>query len=306
MNEDERILIAYDGSAYAENAIDELARAGLPRRARALIVHVKEKWLPMPEKPEIGDEKITLSRVVAARMARPAEEREIMIGSEMIERLEQGKTKLQSHFPDWEIETLVLEGSPSSQILEQARTWKADLLVVGCQGVTDDKLYTFGSISQKIANEAPCSVRIVRGQVWKQGSPNRILIGLDGTGSMENVVRAVADRMWLMGSEVRLLMATDQPESETVEREKLWIEDRFATARKILVDTELKISEVIEQGNPKQIICTAADEWGADCIFIGANKSTSYIENLLLGSVSTAVVARANCTVEVVRQKRTN
>lgn len=306
MNEEVRILIAYDGSTYAENAIDELARAGLPRRARALIVHVKEKWLPMPEKVEIGDEKITLSRVVAARMARPDREPGKLVGSEKMERLEEGKKKLQSHFPEWEIETLVREGSPSSQIIEEARKWNADLLVVGCQGETDNKLYTFGSISQKIANEAPCSVRIVRGQVWKQGSPNRILIGLDGTGSMENVIRAVANRMWLMGSEVRLLMATDQPESEIVEPERLWIENCFATARKILPGTELKISEMIEQGNPKQIICTAADEWGADCIFIGANKSTSYIENLLLGSVSTAVVARANCTVEVVRQKRNN
>lgn len=304
MNNEVKILMAYDGSIHSENAIDELARAGLPRRARALIVHVKEKWLPMPEQVQIGDEKITLSNVVAARMARSDGKTEVMIDSEKLERLEQGRKQLQSHFPEWDIETLVLEGSPSSQINLEAKKWEADLLVVGCQGETDNKLYTFGSISQKIANEAPCSVRIVRGQVWKQGSPNRILVGLDGTESMENVIRAVACRMWLMGSQVRLVMATDRPEAERSPEEKLWIENCFATARKILTGTELKISELIEQGNPKEVICTAADEWGADCIFIGANKSTSYIENLLLGSVSTAVVARANCTVEVVRQKR--
>ena len=43
-----------------------------------------------------------------------------------------------------------------------------------------------------------------------------------------------------------------------------------------------------------------AERWGADCIFLGA-KGHSRFERLLLGSVSTAVSARAHCSVEVVR-----
>ncbi len=307
MNDEMRILVAFDGSVYAENAIDEMSRAGLPRNAQALLVYVQERWLPMPKSARLktDDKAVNSSTAVAAQMARADEDLEVIISSEQLEGLEQGKKQLQTHFPNWKIETLILEGSPSSQINQKAKEWNADLIVVGCQGQTENKLHTVGSISQKIANEAPCSVRIVRGQVWKQGSPNRILIGLDGTEATEVVVQDVAERMWLMGSEVRLVMATDrrpnQEETQAREEEQIWIENCIAKARKILEDTELNVTELVEEGNPKEVIVNAADEWGADCIFIGANKRLNYFENLLLGSVSTAVVARANCTVEVVR-----
>lgn len=44
-----------------------------------------------------------------------------------------------------------------------------------------------------------------------------------------------------------------------------------------------------------------AETWNADCVFVGA-KGTRGIERLLLGSVSSAVAARAHCSVEVVRR----
>ena len=43
-----------------------------------------------------------------------------------------------------------------------------------------------------------------------------------------------------------------------------------------------------------------AERWGADCVFAGA-KGLSRLERFLVGSVSTAVAARAPCSVEVVR-----
>jgi nucleotide-binding universal stress UspA family protein len=59
---------------------------------------------------------------------------------------------------------------------------------------------------------------------------------------------------------------------------------------------------LIRRGNPADQILEEADSWGADCIFIGA-KGTRGIERLLLGSVSSAVSARAHCSVEVSRKK---
>lgn len=37
MNERMKIMVAYDGSAYADAALDDLRRAGLPREAEAAI-----------------------------------------------------------------------------------------------------------------------------------------------------------------------------------------------------------------------------------------------------------------------------
>jgi nucleotide-binding universal stress UspA family protein len=49
------------------------------------------------------------------------------------------------------------------------------------------------------------------------------------------------------------------------------------------------------------VLLEEAEEWGADCIFVGSRGSHEPLAGLLLGSVSTAVVARAHCSVEVVR-----
>jgi nucleotide-binding universal stress UspA family protein len=309
MNEMMKILIAYDGSDSADNAIEELVRAGLPRKAKTTLFFVRERWLALPvsEKLKAKEKSVVFSQNAAVRMARTGEEMELVLNPDQRKKLTEAKQRLNVCFPEWEIKTFILKGSPSREIIQHARKTNTDLIVIGCQGKTKSKTYLFGSVSQKIANEASCSVRIVRGRVWKQSSPNRILIGFDGTELAGKAVTEVANRMWLPGSEVRLVMARDNPENYTeFEREHnqqidLLIQKYIADARKKLENTELIVSELVEVGDPKQIIINAADEWGADCIFIGANNGLNYFENLLLGSVSTAVVVRSHCTVEIVR-----
>ena len=42
MKDGMRVLIAYDGSAHADAALDDLRRAGLPREAEAQLVSVAD------------------------------------------------------------------------------------------------------------------------------------------------------------------------------------------------------------------------------------------------------------------------
>jgi nucleotide-binding universal stress UspA family protein len=60
---------------------------------------------------------------------------------------------------------------------------------------------------------------------------------------------------------------------------------------------------VVKEENPKRLLISEAEDWGADCIFVGA-RGLSHIERFWLGSVSTAVAPRAHCSVEVVREKQ--
>jgi nucleotide-binding universal stress UspA family protein len=64
---------------------------------------------------------------------------------------------------------------------------------------------------------------------------------------------------------------------------------------------ELIVSSKIEEGDPKRLLIADAEEWGAECIFIGASCAHTPFEKFLLGSVAMAVVTRARCSVEVVR-----
>ncbi len=47
MREKMRLLIGYDGSKFANAALDDLSRAGLPRDAEAIILTVSELWLSL-------------------------------------------------------------------------------------------------------------------------------------------------------------------------------------------------------------------------------------------------------------------
>ena len=296
MNERMKILIAYDGSTCADDALNDLPRAGLPREADALIVQVQERWLSPPSGYKTVEEVVVSTNAVAAKPARDMVEPQTEANGEHLETLERTSQRTGAYFPEWKMETLSLKGSPAREIIRQAKEWNADLVVVGSHGCTESKRFMLGSVSHKIANEAACSVRVVRGQAWKQGSPSRLLIGLDGSAGASAAVEEVAGRMWIMGSEVRLVVARDASENNSK-----WLGEYVENIRKILEHAELAVTELIEEEDPKQIIVASAEEWGADCIFLGANDAREFEDNDLLGSVSTAVVARAFCPVEIVR-----
>jgi nucleotide-binding universal stress UspA family protein len=299
MSEQMKFLIAYDASTCADDALNDLPRAGLPREADALIVNVQERWLPFPTRFETVEDTTLPTNSVGAKPARDEEEPQIKGEDKLLEILERASQKLNSYFPEWTTETLSLKGSPAREIIRLAKEREIDLIIIGSHGRTESRRFALGSVSQKIANEAACSVRIVRGQSWKKGSPSRLLIGLDGTNGAKAAVAEAARRMWIMGSEVRLVVVQDTPGNSSV-----WLNEYVEEAKKTLERAELSVTELIEAGDPKQIIAASAEEWGADCIFLGANGAEDSDENQLLGSVSTAIVARAHCTVEIVRQKQ--
>jgi len=60
------------------------------------------------------------------------------------------------------VTTRVDEGNPANEILSEAERGRYDLVVAGATGVRDLKHDMLGSVSSKIAWDAPCSVLIVR------------------------------------------------------------------------------------------------------------------------------------------------
>jgi nucleotide-binding universal stress UspA family protein len=73
--------------------------------------------------------------------------------------------------------------------------------------------------------------------------------------------------------------------------------------RAALNNDKITVSSVVETGDPKQMLIKHAEDFGADCIFTGATGFSSRLERMILGSVSAAVAARAQCSVEVVRER---
>ena len=169
-------------------------------------------------------------------------------------------------------------------------------------------------------SHAICSVRVALFREDARrvvGDPVRLVLGIDGSPDSAAAVSAVADRLWPDGSEALVVIATDPITSMALAYGPPFgifgprpavPGDETAHARHIAesVAKELRRSglsavPVVEPGDPKSVLLREAERFDADCIVVGA-KGHSRVERFLLGSVSSAVAARASCTVEVVRQ----
>jgi nucleotide-binding universal stress UspA family protein len=194
-------------------------------------------------------------------------------------------------------------------VIKMIDEWKPDLVVLGCHGRSALGRFMLGSVSQKVVTEARCSVRVVHDHVTHDSAPIRLVVGVDGSADADAAVQAVAEREWSAGSEVRVIVVIDEAMATAAE----WTDaddagaharvDQLveAAAEKLRV-TGLVVSSLVKEGDPKRVLVEEAEAWGADCIFVGA-RGLRRLERFLLGSVSTAVAARAHCTVEVVHPR---
>jgi nucleotide-binding universal stress UspA family protein len=126
----------------------------------------------------------------------------------------------------------------------------------------------------------------------------------------------VAGRAWPAGSAACLVTVLDArlftalafmpPEKWATaadEEAHTWAPRMLEAAAEPLRARGLIVSSVIKEGDPKYVLLNEAEHWEADCIFTGA-RGHSRVERFMIGSVSAAVAARAQCSVEVVRPRR--
>ena len=316
---DMKVLIAYDGSDCAQAALDDLQRAGLPGHADATIISVAEVWLPPPP-PSAAEIVERACEVKVPSDFKRVYSRGCAAMKEHLALAERAADRVKTNFPGWNVSADASCGSPAWEVVFRADEWKPDLVVVGSHGRTALGRFILGSVSQRVLTEANCSVRIARGRLEKPSSPVRIIVGIDGSPGSEEAVRAVAARAWPPNSEVKLIVVDDPlvpmivgdivpPLAETIAEsnadDRAWTEKILAQTAATLSRAKIKVTTEIRQGDPKKELPEAAEEWGADCIFVGSTGFSNRFERFVLGSVSAAVAARAHCSVEVIR-KRSN
>ena len=311
-----RILIGYDGSASADAALDDLRRAGLPPDGEALAVSVGDVLAaPTLSGHEAAAAAHTSRRVMSAVARAQAHDSESL--AEARRSADEASRRVRSYLPDWEVRAEVLAGTPSWELLQKAGQWKPDLLVVGSQGRSALGRLLLGSVSKKLAAEAECSVRVARrGPERGDTSPPRIIVGVDGSSGAERAVRSVGRRVWPAGTAVRIVAVDDGtspqriahvlPATAAVIRGS---NEEVAAAARVMVEWAeeelraigLSASVVNRKGDPQRVLLDEARKWAADSIFVGSRRFRSALERLRLGSVSTALVTNADCSVEVVR-----
>lgn len=302
-----KILIGYDGSTYADAALSDLKKAGLPRQADVLVLSAADVFLP-PGRDTNLPEAIKPSILRARASARSEVKRASRLAAK-------GRKKIRSKFPSWNVKAASTADSPAWAILKKAETWKPDLIIVGAHG--HSKLGRFlGSVSQMVLTHASDSVHVGRVSTGRTGGKLRVFAAIDGSPNSEFAIRSIASRSWPSGTEFLLVSVIDPKKSTFMERlasrEIRWLlgtadSEREATERmletfaKKLREKGLTVTCQVKKGDPKRVLVKEAESWKADWIFVGA-RGLSHLKRFLMGGVSMAVAARAHCSVEVVRR----
>lgn len=310
-----KILIGYDGSECADAALADLKQAGLPEQCEALIMSVAEVWLAPPPPSALEVVGMAQEATSPAQLQHALQSRAVRDAEELAAR---AASKLTSLLPHWKVAAEAGYGSPAWELIIKADAWKPDLVVVGSHGRSALGRLVMGSVSQRVLTEATCSVRVARGRL-EPSVPLRILVAVDGSAGSEAALRTVAARNWPQQTEARVVVV-DDPLEPTLAGELIPAVHRAVAecnrdeqthavkivneAAALLNSQNLTAKGIVAEGDPKRVIVQMAEEWGAECIFVGSTGFSNRLERFVLGSVSSAIAARAHCSVEVVREPK--
>lgn len=306
-----KILIGYDGSTYADVALDDLRIGGLPDELEAVVVTVGEDLVipPLSEIDEDGQARSDIS---------PAREGDSQSIEKAWEVAERGSSRVRSHFPNWDVRAKAFSTAPAQVLIREAELWKADLLFVGSRGLSALGRLFLGSVSKTVAARALCSVRVAR-RARRRGKGSiglRIIIGVDGSAGAARAVRAVGMRSWPQGTEVRLIAVDDGSGLMRIKDFPLNLEEMVSGfdeeppvdarlmaegARALLLAEGLNASVEIMEGEPWRVLVEEGRKWKSDTLFVGARGMESEAAEPGLGRVSTKLVTGAHCSVELVR-----
>jgi universal stress protein A len=99
--------------------------------------------------------------VIEAQPAVPPQV-EIRIVEEANAAMEKLVASAESSLDGLAFTTEVTSGQAFVEIVERAREWRADLIVLGSKGITSLEEIIIGGTAENVMKEAPCSVLVVR------------------------------------------------------------------------------------------------------------------------------------------------
>jgi len=224
------------------------------------------------------------------------------------------RRRLRRRWPDAEV--VVVNPPVVKAIVEQSRTWRADVIVLGSRGRGTFQRALLGSVSRDVVHEAECAVLVVKGRTR---APQRLLIGLDGSVRSTRAV-AFVSRLPPPPRGRVMLLAVVEPTSSTsiarlprsvrsvltaeiaaLDRERMMQARReLAAAARRLTRAGWTVDRIVRRGIPLSELLKTASSRRADVTIVGARGATG-LKRLLLGSVAEGTLAHSSGSVLVVK-----
>jgi len=184
---------------------------------------------------------------------------------------------------------------PAEAILQEIDRGKYDLIVMGSRGESEAEEYSLGSVANKVATHANCSVLIVK----RETPISKILVAVDGSESSKRALRDTVHFASKFKANITLLNVQQSLSFD------LKPEFSKEIGQSILSDVAseikgVKLDKKLEFGNPAETIINVADKGKYDMIVVG-KRGMSTVKRFFLGSISDDVSHHAKCSVLIVK-----
>ena len=136
----QHILVAIDGSEFAAHALEVASELATALGAQIGLVHVIDP------------------KFIGSETGVPADQLLAMLRADGKGLLETAASTIPARPNVWQF---LREGTPWSEIVESARTWRADVIVIGTHGRSGLGRLMFGSTAEGVTRHAPCPVVVV-------------------------------------------------------------------------------------------------------------------------------------------------
>lgn len=146
-----KVLIALDESECSDLAFHSLLERTWPDNAEFRILTVVE---PIYMQPSFGG--MYMEPAVTAQV-----EFEKLCQMRVKEKIKQ----MQAAFPKYAVCGDTVLGPVAESIIDDAESWGADLVVVGSHGRRGFSRFFLGSVAERVAAHAPCSVEIIKHKI---------------------------------------------------------------------------------------------------------------------------------------------
>jgi nucleotide-binding universal stress UspA family protein len=150
-----KVLLAIDEEPSSEEAVNEVGRRSWGEGTTFRVLHAVGKFVPPAQElwHDAGGDLDHARREIRGRSKQLTES--------VAEWLrEQGLT----------VETAVRDGEPGPAIVEEAKEWGADLIIVGSRGHTGLRRFIEGSVAHHVVDHARCPVEVVHAKESEERS----------------------------------------------------------------------------------------------------------------------------------------
>ena len=264
----QRILLATDGSEESEAALLSTIAVAHTSSARVRVAHV---WnLDVHHRHGYWDVEV---RSAAKRLVETA-----------VGRLQGAGVRANSEIIRADADHVAMA------IAVAAKTFDADLVVVGSRGLSDWQSMFKHSVSHQLLCAVDCPVLIVRNRLAATDHDSqRVVLAIAGGDDVAPAARAAVAAAAAPGSVVLVVHVAQtivEPQSfVSVETEEETEAIMSAAIRRVR-DAGVAVERVVAHGRPvAETVAETAETWNADMIVVGSSRMSD-IASLVFGSVS--------------------